>query len=60
MNAFELNAKLIREIKPSMSYEGKNLEEWQKTARLKLSELLGMDKFTKVEPKLEIEYENIV
>lgn len=57
MNAFELNAKLIREIKPSMSYDGKNLEEWQRTAKAKLAELLGMDKFTKVAPELDIEYE---
>lgn len=57
MNAFEYNQKLLKDLKPSMAYDGGDLKKWQKTAKVKLCELLGMDKFTKVEPKLEIEYE---
>jgi dienelactone hydrolase len=55
--AFENTKKILSEVKPSMAYDGGNLRLWQNTARQKLSELLGMDKFTKVAPELEIEYE---
>lgn len=54
--SFEHNSELIQKVIPSMSYNGENIEEWKKTARAKLSELLGMDKFTKVAPNLNIEY----
>ena len=56
-SACEFNTEMIRKIKPSMSYDGKNLLEWQKEARKKLIELIGLDQFEKTEPKLEIEYE---
>ena len=55
--AYEHNKELMQLQKPSMAYDGKNLESWKKSAREKLSQLLGMDKFTKVDPELEIEYE---
>lgn len=55
--AYEHNKELMKMQKPSMAYDGKNFENWKSSAREKLSQLLGMDKFTKVAPELEIEYE---
>lgn len=43
--------------KPAMAYNGTDFAAWKEKARETLRELLGMDKFTKVEPMLEIEYE---
>lgn len=42
---------------PEMAYKGGDFIEWQRSAREKLIELLGMDKIEKVDPELEIEYE---
>jgi len=39
-----------------MSCDTTSFEVWQRTAREKLTELLGMDRFVKAEPELEIEY----
>lgn len=55
--AYEHNKELLKKVVPSMAYDGKDYESWKITARAKLSELLGMEKFTKVDPKFEIEYE---
>lgn len=44
-------------IVPSMSFDGKDIEIWKKSAREKLSQLLGLDKLKKTSPDLEIEYE---
>lgn len=51
------NRELLQNIEPQMSYCGENYEEWKKEARKKLSSLVGLDKFTLVDDKLEIEYE---
>ena len=56
-STYEFNKELIRKIKPSMSYNGKNFTRWQKKSRKKLIELIGLDRFKKVEPKTEVEYE---
>lgn len=48
----------MRNITPQMSYKGGDIEIWKKSAREKLEELLGMDKFIKVNPDIEIEYKN--
>ena len=55
-NSYEYNRDFILNITPSMAYKCESIEEWKKTAREKLSELLGMDKFTKVPPEVDIEY----
>ena len=49
--AYEHNKELIQKNVPSMAYNGEELISWQKNARAKLCELLGMDKFTKVDPE---------
>ena len=54
--AYEFLIGEMQGVKPSMPYSG-NYNEWKVGARAKLCELLGMDRFTKVEPKTEIEYE---
>lgn len=54
--AYEHNIALIQTVKPSNPYRG-NYTEWQNGAREKLCALLGMDRFVKVEPNTEIEYE---
>ena len=38
-----------------MAYKGEAVDEWKMSARQKLSELLGMDKFCKVDADLNIE-----
>ena len=57
VTAFENTKKILKNVKPSMAYDGSDFSMWQKNAREKLSELLGMDKFTKVPAELEIEYD---
>lgn len=55
--AYEHNKEIILNTKPCMSYDGsEDFNKWQKKAREKLSELLGMDRFVKVCPETEIEY----
>lgn len=55
--AFENSKELIQKVVPSMAYKGENIEAWKKASKEKLSELLGMDKFTSVPLELNIEYE---
>jgi len=55
--AYEHNKELIQKVIPAMAYSGGDLEKWQKEARIKLSELLGMEKFTKVAADTDVEYE---
>lgn len=55
--AFEYTNELLRNQVPSMAYDGGDPEVWKAKARAKLSDLLGMGKFQKVDPKLDIEYE---
>jgi hypothetical protein len=54
--AVEYIRELIQQTRPSMSYGGGDLASWQKEAREKLAELLGLDKFQKCEPEFETEY----
>ncbi|MBR4058397.1 MAG: hypothetical protein IKK03_00985 [Lachnospiraceae bacterium] len=56
-SAYANNKELIQKQIPSMTFDGKDFETWRISAREKLSELLGMDKFINVAPELEIEYE---
>ncbi len=56
--AYEQNKELIQKVTPRMSYNGGNIKEWQLSARNKLSQLLGMDKFQKVDLDFNIEYQN--
>jgi len=55
--AYENNKELMQKQTPSMAYDGKDFESWKAAAREKLSSLLGMEKFSKVSPDTEIEYE---
>lgn len=55
--AYEYSKERIQKLQPSMSYHGGDYAAWKVAARAKLNELLGMDKFSKVEPEIEIEYE---
>ncbi len=56
-SAYEFNIELMKKVKPSMSYKGENFLQWQKEARQKLIELIGLDRFEKTAPELEIEFE---
>jgi hypothetical protein len=52
---FVNNNAIMRGITPSMRYDGSMpFEVWQKEARNKLSELMGMDKFQKCDPDFRI------
>lgn len=54
--AYENSKALIRKVTPAMAYNGEGVQ-WQDPAREKLAALLGMDRFQKVAPELQIEYE---
>lgn len=50
-------AELLHNTPIGMAYDGnENFFEWQKKARAKLSELLGLDKFVKCESNFKIKY----
>ena len=52
------NHEVVSMTKPSMRYDGKgDFSLWQKEAKAKLAELLGMDKFEKCDPHFTIEHE---
>ncbi|MBQ8747536.1 MAG: hypothetical protein IJZ08_06685 [Clostridia bacterium] len=55
--AYQFNIENMQKTVPAMAFAGGNLADWQKIAREKLADLLGMDKFAKVAPEMEIEYE---
>lgn len=57
-SAYDYLNEAIRSVKPQMAYSGSDYACWSVKARAKLSELIGIDKFVKVDPKLDIEYEN--
>lgn len=55
--AYSYTKELLLKQNPVMAYDGSDVASWKEKAREKLRELLGMDKFAKVAPELEIEYE---
>ena len=55
--AYEHTKVLIQKVTPAAAYDGGAFPQWQNSARQTLSQLLGMDKFDKVSPELDIEYE---
>ncbi len=58
----EHSHKMLKDLVPSMTWNGKQKpEEWQKDARVKLTELLGLNGIEKckTELKMEIEYDKI-
>lgn len=57
--AYSFNKELIQSTKPSLSYNGGSLSDWQVTARTKLSQLLGMDMFEKTDSDINIEYKKV-
>lgn len=56
-SAVENIREKLKEINPSMSYNGEEFELWQNKAREKLSNLIGMDKFERIAPDTKIEYD---
>ncbi|MBP5404992.1 MAG: acetylxylan esterase [Clostridia bacterium] len=54
---YDYERELFREVKPSMRYVGGDLKVWQKAAREKLGELLGLDRMLPAVPDLRIEWE---
>ena len=52
----EHNRELLKRVKPQMSYSGENYDRWKIDAKKKLSSLIGLDRFTLVDDKIEIEY----
>ena len=55
--AYDFSKELIQNFKPTMSYNGENFEIWRTSARAKLCELMGLDRFTKCDPDLKLECE---
>ncbi len=56
-SAYEYNKELMQRAIPSMSYNGGDFQEWRANARKKLSQLLGLDKFERVNPEFNVEYQ---
>ena len=54
---YDHERELFREVKPSMSFDGGDLVEWQGRARAKLWELLGMERMLPADPDLLVEWE---
>lgn len=54
---YQHNIGLVQKIKPAYAFDGTDLKAWQKQARERLASLMGLDKFTKVAPELNIEFE---
>lgn len=54
---YQFNIENMQRTSPAMAFTGRDLAGWKKIAREKLADLLGMDKFEKVSPEMEIEYE---
>lgn len=55
--AYENSKELIQKVTHSMSYSGVDYKTWKKEAREKLSGLLGMDKFEKINSSADIEFD---
>ncbi|MBQ3141418.1 MAG: acetylxylan esterase [Clostridia bacterium] len=55
--ALEHNRTLLADVRPSMSYDGSAVEPWQQAARIKLAQLLGMDRFCRPDDGLAVEHE---
>lgn len=57
ISTYEFHKKLAKEIEPSMGYKDEDIVKWQREAKEKLSELLGLDKLKKCDNNFNIEYE---
>ncbi len=57
MTTYDFEKELIQNVKPRFSYNGGDFSSWQSAARTKLAKLIGLDKFSLVDPKLQIEYD---
>jgi len=53
---YDLTKRLLRNTVPALAYDGSDLSAWQSKAREKLCQLLGLDRFERVSPDVEIEY----
>ena len=57
----ELHRKQVAATRPALRWDGHTPpEQWKITCRNKLKELLGMDTFTRCDPDLQIQHEDIV
>ena len=54
---YDFERELFGQIEPSMRYAGGDFGAWQKAARAKLRELLGLDRMLPADPCLYIEWE---
>ncbi len=55
--AYEYTKECLAKVTPSMAYPGGDVAAWQKGARAKLRELIGLDRFVQVAPDLQIEFD---
>lgn len=59
MKPAELEERALRAVTPRCRYQdGEDFAAWQKAARARLHELLGLDRFEAVDPEPEMEYEH--
>lgn len=56
-SAYEFNKEKLRKAMPSMSFVNGDLAAWKTSAREKLTELLGLDRFVQTSSEIQIEYE---
>lgn len=56
-NTYDYQREIAQYVKPSMSYKGEDFEAWKTTAREKLRQLLGMEKYICSGASARIEYD---
>ena len=56
-STYDYERELFQQVTPIMRYDGGDVKEWKKAARIKLRELLGMDRMSVADPDLRIEWE---
>lgn len=56
-SAYEFNKEKLRQTVPAMTFADGNFAAWQLSAREKLTELLGLNRFVRTSPEIQVEYE---
>ena len=56
-SAYEFNKEKLRQAVPAMTFADGNFAAWQLSAREKLTELLGLNRFVRTSPEIQVEYE---
>ena len=56
ISTYDYERELFRQVVPSMRYDGGDFRTWQRAAREKLRELLGLDRMIPADLDLRVEW----